>query len=640
MEQRTLLIVDENAEARANVISQIRRDLNFNYQVIESGTLAEALAAVAKIRPDCVIIEQNLPDGSGLDFLLNACDLHGHLPFPAIVIATAGDLESAVALMKAGAMDYLVKSTAGSDSMRLAVNYAIYKFHVERRIEEQQLELKLLYNETSVDNDALRAANASKDDFIAMLSHELRTPLTPVLSLVSATINDKTLSADLRETFSVIQRNVELEARLIDDLLDLTQIASGRLKIEKSPVNIHRCIEAALDVCKEGFTEKRLVVRTDLAATEPVVMGEFSRLNQVFWNLLKNAVKYSRPHGHVTITTANEDHHVMVEIRDAGQGIEPWRLASVFGTFHPIKPRPSDTGIGLGLAIARAIVEGHAGEIHAESQGKDQGAVFRLHLPVAQAAPADAETPATLIATAAMRGKSILVVEDHEDSRVALSRVLQRKGYEVTAADSVAAAFKQYNATAPDLVICDIGLSDGTGWDLMKKLHQQGPVRAIAVSGYGMEHDVNKSREAGFIEHLTKPINISNLENTIATTLMDAPQPACSTIDPTTPARKTISRSELEQWQNADRRFALIDVLPNNVNQGRRPLEKKASEFLEKISNLGVCKDEPIVLYERGSACIEAAAAADLLKGEGFHEIYCFTGPQAAFYTSQHGAMD
>lgn len=639
MEQRTLLVVDDDDEARANAISQIRRDLNFNYQVIESGTVAEALEAASKISPDCVIIEPKLPDGNGLDFLQKACDMHGHLPFPVIITATVGDLESAVALMKSGAMEYLVKSAVGSDAIRLAVNQVIYKFHVERRIEEQQLELKLLYNETSVDNDALRAANASKDDFIAMLSHELRTPLTPVLSLVSSIINDKSLSADLRETFSMIQRNVELEARLIDDLLDLTQIASGRLKIEKAPVNIHRCIEAALSVCQEGFTEKRLIVRTDLGASEPIVIGDFARLNQVFWNLLKNAVKYSRPHGHVTITTANKDHHVMVEIRDKGQGIEPWRLASVFGTFHPIKPRPSDTGIGLGLAIARAIVEGHGGEIHAESQGKDLGAVFRIHLPAAEVVPAGDETPATLISTDAMRGKSILVVEDHEDSRLALSRVLKRRGYEVTAADSVAAAVEQYNATTPDLVICDIGLSDGTGWDLMKKLHQHGPVRAIAVSGYGMEHDVNKSREAGFLQHLTKPINISNLENTIATTLMAASQPACLTSNSAMPARKTISRSELEQWQNANRRFALIDVLPNTLNRERRLLEKQASEFLKKISRLGISKNEPIVLYERGSACIESAAASDLLRREGFEEIYCFTGPQSAFYTSQHGAM-
>jgi rhodanese-related sulfurtransferase len=159
------------------------------------------------------------------------------------------------------------------------------------------------------------------------------------------------------------------------------------------------------------------------------------------------------------------------------------------------------------------------------------------------------------------------------------------------------------------------------------------------VSGYGMEHDLNKSREAGFIQHFTKPINISNLENTIVTTLIDAPQPDGSTSDSTTPASKTISRSELEHWQNANRRFALIDVLPNSLNRDTRLREKQAGEFLAKISRLGVSKDEPIVLYERCSACIESAAAADLLRQEGFQEIYCFTGPQSAFYTSQHGAM-
>ncbi len=522
MEQRTLLVVDDKAEDRENAINQIRCDLNFSYQVTQAATLAEALAAVDHARPDCVVLNQRLPDGCALDFLLAVSDLHGHQPFPVVVLADTGDLDSAVALMKAGALDYLVKSNAVPDAIRLAVNHAIYKVHFELRIEEQQMELKLLYTEASVNNDALRAANAAKDDFLAMLSHELRTPLTPVLSLVSSTIHDKNLAPELRETFSMIQRNVELEARLIDDLLDLTQIASGRLKIVKSPVDIHRCIEAALDVCHEGFTEKRLIIRTGLTATKSIVQGEFARLNQVFWNLLKNAIKFTKPHGHVTITTANDDRNIVIEIRDDGMGIEPARLPSVFGTFHPIKPRPTDTGVGLGLAITRAIVGGHDGEIYAESEGKDQGAVFRIRLPLAAVAPAPVETTAAPLPNAALRGRSILVVEDHDDTRRALSRVLQRKGYDVTAAGSVAAAVKQFSATAPDLVICDIGLSDGTGWDLMKQLHEHGPVRAIAVSGYGMEHDLKKSREAGFIEHLTKPINISNLEHMIASTLLEA----------------------------------------------------------------------------------------------------------------------
>lgn len=518
------MVVDDCAEDRASAIRQIRCDANFSYEVAEAGTLREALAAISRTRPDCVVLDQVLPDGNALDFLLTAGDAQGRLPFPVIILAAGGDQESAVALMKAGALDYLVKSNVGSESIRLAVNNAIYKVHVERRIEEQQQELKRLYAEASVNNDALRSANASKDDFLAMLSHELRTPLTPVLSLVSSAINDKGLSHELRETFSMIQRNVELEARLIDDLLDLTQIASGRLKIEKSPVDVHRCIEAALEICQAGFTEKRIILKKDLAAKRPMVMGEFARLNQVFWNLLKNAVKFTRPHGHVTITTADDGKDLVIEIRDDGRGIEPERLGSVFGTFHPIKPHPTDTGVGLGLAITRAIVEGHEGEIHAESEGKDRGALFRIRLPAAAAAPVENENYEAPTVTTSMHGKTILVVEDHEDTRRALSRVLRRKGFDVTAAGSVAAAVEQFSITCPDLMICDIGLSDGTGWELMDKLHEQGPVRAIAVSGYGMDHDVRRSRDAGFIDHLTKPINISNLEHMIATTLTSAPR--------------------------------------------------------------------------------------------------------------------
>lgn len=529
MESRTLLIVDNNADDRASVISQIRHDMNFSYRVLEAATLKEAQSAIATTQPDCVVLAQKLPDGNALDFLRSVSDSHGHQPFPVIVLAETGDLESAVELMKAGALDYLVKSNAGPHAIRVAVSHAIYKAHVGLRLEEQQAELKMLYSEASSHNDSLRAANASKDDFLAMLSHELRTPLTPVLSLVSSTLSDKNLAPELLETFSIIQRNVELEARLIDDLLDLTQIASGRLKIEKSPVDIHRCIEAALDVCHEGFADKRLVVRTSLAATKSVVLGEFSRLNQVFWNLFKNAIKFSKPHGQVSITTANDERNIVIEIRDDGQGIEPERLTSVFGTFHPIKPRPTDTGIGLGLAITRAIVQGHEGEIYAESEGKDHGALFRIRLPVVPAAPALDEPATPHTSSFSCRGKSILVVEDHDDTRRVLSRVLQRKGYDVSAASSVAAAIKQFTATSPDLVICDIGLSDGTGWDLMQKLHQQGPVRAIAVSGYGMDHDVKKSLEAGFIDHLTKPININNLEQMITATLREPSVPADAT---------------------------------------------------------------------------------------------------------------
>ena len=522
MEQRTLLLIDDSAADRARIISHLSHDQNFQYRVIETGKVADALTALAEAVPDCVVLDQILPDGNGLDFLRSVCDAHGHLPFPAVILTGTGDADSAVALMKAGALDYLVKADAAADAIRLAVNSAIYKMRIERSIEKQRTELERLYAEARANNDALRHANAAKDDFLAMLSHELRTPLTPVLSLVSSTLGEPTLTPDLRETFTMIQRNIELEARLIDDLLDLTQISSGRLKIERSPVDVHRCIEAALDVCHEGFANKGIIVRTELTAVQRTVLGEFARLNQVFWNLLKNAVKFTRPEGHVTITTANDGTSLVIEIRDDGMGIEPARLAAIFGAFNPIQPRSTATGLGLGLAITRAIVEGHDGEIRAVSGGKDCGTVFRICLPTT--APATDAGPRTHLASAAVRGRTIMVVEDHEDTRRVLSRTLRRRGYGVTAVGSLAAAVEQF-ATAPaDLIVCDIGLPDGTGWELMDRLRAHGPVRAIAVSGYGMDRDVKKSREAGFLAHLTKPLDFPKLERLIVEMLTPAPR--------------------------------------------------------------------------------------------------------------------
>ena len=524
MEQRTLLIVDDSAEDRAALVGHLSRDANIDYRSVEAERIADALQLLAATKPDCVVLDDVMPDGTGLDFLRGARDAQDRIPFPVVILTAAGNPQAAVALMKAGAHDYLLKAEATDDAIRLAVNNAIYKAQAERRLDEQRLELERLYREARTNNDALRAANAAKDEFLAMLSHELRTPLAPVLSLVSATLGDTTLTPDLRETFSMIQRNVELEARLIDDLLDLTQIASGRLKISRNPVNLHTSIESALDVCQPQIDDKKITVHTELAAAQPTVLGDSPRLMQVLWNLVKNAVKFCAPGGRVEISTANDGNHVVIEIRDNGMGIEPEKLAGIFGAFSRGNPDPTGTGLGHGLAITRAIVEGHGGEIRAASEGKDRGAIFRVSLPTAMATEPPGE-PVRVNPSMETRGRTIMVVEDHEDTRRVLARSLRRKGYGVTAAGSVEAAVAQFAASKPDLLITDIGLPDGTGWDLLEKLRPHGPVRAIAVSGYGMNADLEKSREIGFAAHLTKPIDFPRLESLIVEMLhTDAPK--------------------------------------------------------------------------------------------------------------------
>lgn len=470
MPNRTLLIIDGPDDDRARVVRHLSDDPDFPYTTLETGTAAETLMALRNAQGDSPV----------LDFLRTLDDGEGHLPFTAVVLAPPGEMPS----------------------------------------KRQRSELERLYAEARVNNDTLRSAIEAKDNFLAMLSHQLRTPLTPVLSVVSSALNDSALSPETRETFAMIQRNVELGARLIDDLLELTHITSGRLKIEKSQVDVHTCIEAALDVCQAGFDNKRIAVRTELAATHRVVVGEFARLIQALWNVLKNAAKFTGVHGNVSITTSNEPGRVIIEVRDDGVGIEPKRINSLFGVPGPLKPQ--STRIGLGLAITRAIVDGHGGEIHAESGGKGLGAMFRISFPTVAAVTPPTEEPPR-VASSAVRGKTILVVEDHLDTLRVLSRVLRRKGFAVTTAGSVEDACKQFAATRPDLLICDIGLPDGTGWELMEKLRKLGSVRAIAVSGYGMGLDVKKSSEVGFIAHLTKPVDFPKLEHLIVEALTPAP---------------------------------------------------------------------------------------------------------------------
>jgi len=531
MEKRTLLILDDSAENRATLIGHLNRDANFEYRFVEAARIDDGLRAAAEVKPDCVVLDDTMPDGNGMDFLRGARDAQGRVPFPVVILTAAGNQQAAVALMKAGAQDYLVKAEATDDSIRLAVDNAIYKVQAGQQLDEQRLELERLYREARVNNDALRSANAAKDEFLAMLSHELRTPLAPVLSVVSATLGDTPLSPDLRETFSIIQRNVELEARLIEDLLDLTQITSGRLKIERKPINIHACVESALDVCQHQLNDKNVVVQTDLGASESTVLGDFARLNQVLWNLLKNAIKFSPVNARITISTANDSGSVVIEVRDHGTGIEPGRLASIFGAFSRGNPQPTATGLGLGLAITRAIVEGHGGDIRAISDGKDMGATFRVCLPGTKAAETPAP-PLPINPSAQVRGKVIMVVEDHEDTRRVLARSLRRKGFGVVAAGSVEAAAAQFAAAPPDLLVCDIGLPDGTRWDLLERLRPHGPVRAIAMSGYGMNSDVEKSRELGFAAHLTKPIDFPRLEALIVKILTSEKEPAKNATQP------------------------------------------------------------------------------------------------------------
>lgn len=477
---------------------------------------------------DAILLDYSLPDGNGVRFLEYFAE-HGLSNSIAVVMLTGtGDEMIAVQAMKNGAHDYLLKGKTSAESVRLAVRNAIYKAQTNQILANQRAELERLYQaaqennrrkdemvrELQVAKENAEAANRAKDRFLATLSHELRTPLTPVLSTVSSVLESDGVSEEVRATFEMIRRNIGLEARLIDDLLDLTRIARGKLVLELRPTSLHECVRAAAEICRSDYEAKGVELFLELSAEEETVLADTGRMHQILWNLLKNAVKFTPAGGRVTVRTRQQGSGALViGVSDTGVGIPRERLAKIFDAFDQGNSDLARRlgGLGLGLAITRALVTAHGGAISAASAGEGHGTTFEIVLQLTASKP-EASKPAKQASHECRTGPCrILLVEDHPDSAEALGRALRKRGFEVGFAGSVQAGVVAFEAERPDLVICDIGLPDGTGLDLMSRLRPLGSVRAIALSGFGMDQDVRRSREAGFSAHLTKPVDFSRL---------------------------------------------------------------------------------------------------------------------------------
>ncbi len=371
--------------------------------------------------------------------------------------------------------------------------------------------------------EAAEAANRAKDQFLAVLSHELRTPLTPVLTTVQVLEEEPDLPDELRGWIEIIRNNVELEARLIDDLLDLTRITQGKLQLNVSTIDLHAVLKAVMDICRGDVAAKQISIDLDLAAEISHVQGDFARLQQVFWNLVKNSIKFTPEGGTIRVQSFNDDHgRVVVKVRDTGIGIDQDVLPRIFDAFEQGGRTITRNfgGLGLGLAISKTLIDVHGGLIQAASDGRDRGATFTVEL--AGCNPGGHEREKREIPQPVGEGHSnvrILIVEDNNDTSQVMRHLLERRGYGVVAVRTIAEALEAAGSGQFDLLISDIGLPDGTGIELMQTLQKTNPIKGIAVSGYGMEEDVRRSMEAGFAEHLTKPISFQRLSRAIQSLL-------------------------------------------------------------------------------------------------------------------------
>jgi len=505
---RILILEDSPLDAELTLAALADGGIAFTATRVE--TRDDFLTALEQGETDLILADYALPSFDGIAALAIARVVAPAIPF-IFVSGTLGE-ELAIETLKSGATDYVLKQRLARlvPSVQRALREAAERDQRQRAQEELQKAKEIA-----------ESANMAKDQFLAVLSHELRTPLTPVLASIYALESQDDLPAAARSLIDIIRRNAELEARLIDDLLDLSLVNNGKLQLTFQQINLHTVIGHVLENCREDIERKDLRMQLELGAAAHVVSADSARIQQVVWNLLRNAVKFTPHGGTVIIRTGNvgtERGRIRLDICDNGIGMEPEMIPKIFNAFEQGGQQIAHRfgGLGLGLSISNRVIDLHNGTLSATSDGHDRGSTFSIELDTVEPAGSPGKEFTPQPDPPKERRQRILIVEDHEDTRRVIQMLLERQGYEVAIAKNVRMAIDIATSQQFDLLISDIGLPDGTGLDLMRALVSSGhPVKAIALSGYGMESDIRKSYEAGFLEHLTKPVSVRKLKEAI-----------------------------------------------------------------------------------------------------------------------------
>ncbi len=514
-----LLVVDDEESLRITTAAIFE---NEGYVVDTASSGDEAIDLMSKEDYDLVLTDLHMEGGDGLS-VLNQIRRQAPLTI-SVVLTGFASVESAIAALQEGAYDYLVKP-CDIESMKHTIRRGVehrrlmlaeqkaradlqqLNLDLERRIEERTAELKQL-------NVELADANRAKDVFLATLSHELRTPLTPVVGWIkllrSGTLDEKSVA----QALDAIERNAWLQSRLIDDLLDTSRIATGKLHFEPKPTDLNTAVRAAVDTVRASAAARNIDVSMTLWPSSLTVMGEPVRLQQIAWNLVSNAIKFTDPGGKVNITTQRDGSQALLTVVDTGVGIEPDFLPHVFDRFRQADGSTSRRhgGLGLGLAIADALAKMHSGFLAAKSDGVGQGATFSMRMelaPTEKVAPEPADTKRH-----SLEGLEVLIVEDSPDTLLLLSTIFRREGAAVSTASSAAEALSRAIANRPHIIVSDIGMPDVDGYQLLEQLRLLpglSDVPAIAVSGYASEEDRERALGVGYLALVPKPIDVDVL---------------------------------------------------------------------------------------------------------------------------------
>jgi signal transduction histidine kinase len=552
-----ILLVDDEAR-NLDVLESFLQAPDYN--LVRALTAEKALLLLLEGEFAAIVLDIQMPEMSGIELanLIKKRKRTQHIP---IIFLTAYFQEEKDVLegYGIGAVDYLTKPINPQilkskidvfvDLYRktralAATNTALEEEIVQRQNAEEALQkannelearvtarvadLKRANEELREREAEAKAASQAKDDFLAALSHELRTPLNPVLLLATEAASNPELSPEVRADFEKIVKNVSLEARLIDDMLDLTRIAHGKLVLDMRPFDVHVSLQHALSLARAEIDQKKIGLTVKLNAGRHVLMGDEVRLKQVFWNVIKNAAKFTPVGGQIAVetTTSHQADEIVISISDTGIGMTDGELSRIFQAFsqgdHALEGGSHRFGgIGLGLSISLVMVKRHLGSISATSEGRNKGTSFQIGLPLMSVADRAHSTAVALsgdsaaIAGPPVKARRILLVEDHKPTSSALADILARRSYQVVSASCLAEARAAADVESFDILISDIGLPDGDGYQLMTELSHRKGLVGIALSGYGMEKDLTRSHAAGFLTHLTKPVGIEALDRAL-----------------------------------------------------------------------------------------------------------------------------
>ncbi|HKR10542.1 MAG TPA: response regulator [Pyrinomonadaceae bacterium] len=514
-----LLVVDDEESLRITTAAILEKE---GYTVDTAASGDEAIALLDQTDYDLVLTDLHMEGGDGLS-VLNQIRRHSPLTI-SVVLTGFASVESAIAALQEGAYDYLVKP-CDIDSMKHTIRRGVehrrlmlaeqkartdleqLNLDLEKRIQERTSELTRL-------NAELAEANRAKDVFLATLSHELRTPLTPVVGWIKLLRSGNLDEKSVAQALDAIERNAWLQSKLIDDLLDTSRIATGKLHFEPKPTDLNNVVNAAIETVRASAASRNIELSLVLAPATLVVMGEPVRLQQIVWNLISNAIKFTEPGGTVTVTTQYEDSHAGLTVTDTGVGIAPEFLPHVFDRFKQADGSTSRRhgGLGLGLAIADALAKMHGGRIQAQSDGVGHGASFTFRLDLAAAERLSPELVEEKVHS--LMGLDVLIVEDSTDTLLLLSALFSREGASVTTAASAGEALQHAVTKRPNVIISDIGMPDVDGYQLLQQLKLipgMDEVPAIAISGYASDEDRERALEVGYQALVAKPIDVDTL---------------------------------------------------------------------------------------------------------------------------------